>query len=162
VTLVRATCDSASWPRTSYRAFVLALAVAFLAACGGTGEGAVDGPVLTSPPGPGDGGMDAQVRGTLEIRDQCVLLVGEQDLGSPAYPVIWPAGTTWQQNPPAVVLEDGRAVKAGTSVTGSGGYLQQVDIEGLVGSTVAAAAGDCVGETGEIALFNIGSDVEVQ
>ena len=145
----------------SGRQSLLVLSVACLAACGGSGAGAVDGPVLTSPAGPGDGGMEAQVRGTVQIRGDCLMLVQEDVPDAPAYPVIWPAGTTWQEDPPAVVLEDGRVVEPGTSVTGAGGYLQRDDIEGIVGSAVADAVGGCVGETGEIALFNIGSDVQV-
>lgn len=105
--------------------------------------------------------MDAEVRGTVEIRDECLMLVQEDVPDAPTYPVIWPAGTTWQEEPPAVVLKGGRVVEPGTSVIGGGGYLQRDDIEGFVGSVVADAAGDCAGETGEIALFNIGSDVQV-
>ena len=145
----------------SGRKSLLVLSVAGLAACGGSGAGAVDGPVLTSPPGPGDSAMEAQVRGTVEIRGDCLMLVQEDFPDAPAYPVVWPAGTTWQEDPPAVVLEDGRVVEPGTSVVGAGGDLQRDGIEGLVGSAVADAAGDCAGETGEIAFFNIGSDVQV-
>lgn len=105
--------------------------------------------------------MEAEVRGTVEIRDDCLMLVREDVPDAPAYPVIWPAGTTWQDDPPAVVLEGGRVVEPGTSVVGAGGYLQRDDIERFVGSAVADAAAGCVDETGEIALFNIGSDVQV-
>ena len=105
--------------------------------------------------------MEAEVRGTVEIRDDCLVLVQEDVPDAPAYPVVWPAGTTWQEDPPAVVLEDGRVVEPGTTVIGAGGYLQRDDLEGLVGSAVADAAGSCVGETGEIALFNTGSDIQV-
>ncbi|MFI7493318.1 hypothetical protein ACH9D2_01140 [Kocuria sp. M4R2S49] len=105
--------------------------------------------------------MEAEVRGTVEIRDDCLMLVQEDVPGAPAYPVIWPAGTTWQEDPPAVVLEGGQVVEPGTSVIGAGGYLQRDDIQEFVGSAVTDAAGNCVGETGEIALFNIGSDVQV-
>lgn len=145
----------------SGRKSLLVLSVACLAACGGSSAGTVDGPVLTSPTGAGDSGMEAEVRGTVEIRDDCLMLVQEDVPGAPAYPVIWPAGTTWQEDPPAVVLEGGQVVEPGTSVIGAGGYLQRDDLEGFVGSAVADAAGNCVGETGEIALFNIDSDVQV-
>jgi hypothetical protein len=108
--------------------------------------------------------MDALVLGTVDIRDGCVLLVQEDVPGgatAPAYPVIWPAGTTWQADPPAVVLEGGRVVELGTSVRGGGGYLMRDNIENLAGAAVADAAEECTGATGEIAFFNIGSDVEV-
>src|SRR5690625_3472648 len=58
-----------------------------------------------SPPAP------AEVRGTVEMRGECLVLVQEDAPGAPAYPVIWPAGTTWQEDPPAVVLEGGQAVE---------------------------------------------------
>jgi hypothetical protein len=108
--------------------------------------------------------MAAQVLGTVDIRDGCVLLVQEEGPGgatAPAYPVIWPAGTSWQEDPPAVVLEGGRVVEPGTSVSGGGGYLQRGTVENLADPAVADAADECAGATGEIAFFNIGSDVEV-
>lgn len=105
--------------------------------------------------------MAAEVRGTVELRGECLVLVQEDLPDAPAYPVIWPAETSWQEEPPAVVLEGGRVVEPGTSVVGAGGYLQRDDIEGIAGSAVADAADDCAGQTGEIALFNIGSDVRV-
>ena len=143
---------------SSVRASVLVLVVALLPACGGADVGAVDGPVLTSSPGL-QGGMDAQVYGVLDLRDGCLLLASEDF--PEAYPVIWPAGTTWQENPPAVVLEGGRAVELGTSVAGGGGYLQRDHLEQLVGSEVADAAAACAGSTGEIALLN-NSEIQVR
>lgn len=147
------------------RAVALAVAASCLAACGGAGQGAVEGPVLTSPGGAGDSGMDAQVVGRVDVRGGCLLLVQDDVLGdaaAPAYPVIWPAGTTWQEDPPALVLEGGRTVEPGESVTGGGGgYVQRDHIEDLAGAVVANAADECTGPTGEIALFNIGSDVDV-
>lgn len=52
-------------------------------------------------------------------------------------------------------------MEPGTSVSGGGGYLQPDAIENLAGSEVADTAAGCAGATGEIALFNLGSDVEV-
>ena len=106
--------------------------------------------------------MDAEVRGTVEMRGECLVLVQEDAPDAPAYPVIWPAGTSWQEDPPAVVLESGEVVELGTAVLGGGGYLQRDHIEESAGSAVADAADRCTGETGEIAFFNRGSDVQVQ
>ncbi len=47
------------------------------------------------------------------------------------------------------------------SVLGGGGYHQHDLIKELAGFRVADAAQACVGPTGEIAFFNIGSDVNV-
>ncbi len=52
-------------------------------------------------------------------------------------------------------------MEPGTSVSGDGGYLQRDYVAEILGPAVADAADPCTGETGEIALFNIGSDVEV-
>lgn len=142
----------------------LALAVGCLGACGGTGVGAVDGPVLTSPAGRADSGMAALVLGTVDIRDGCVLLVQEDVPGgatAPAYPVIWPAGTTLAGGP-------SRRHSRGRSGRGTGDVGQWRWRLPHAGqhrepsrAAVADAADECTGATGEIAFFNIGSDVEV-
>lgn len=123
--------------------------------------GTVDGPVLTSRSelfGP-SGGMAAEVTGVL-IHDEtsdCLLM----ELEEVRYPLVWPAGTRWQEDPPAVVLDNGEVVEPGMTVYGGGGYLQAEQIEEMTGPVVAAAADRCTGPTGEIAFFNIESEVEV-
>jgi len=77
------------------------------------------------------------------------------------YPLVWPAGTRWQEDPTVVVLEDGEKVEPGMTVYGGGGYLYRDHIEELSGSAVAEAAERCAGPTGEIAFFNIESEVDV-
>jgi hypothetical protein len=130
-----------------------------IAGCSSTGG--IDGPVLVSPSellGP-SGGMGAEVTGVL-IYDEstnCLLM----ELEDVQYPLVWPAGTRWQEDPPAVVLDDGEKVGPGMTVYGGGGYLQREHVEELSGPAVAAAAERCVGPTGEIAFFNIESEVEV-
>ncbi|MCP4241101.1 MAG: hypothetical protein GY772_11120 [bacterium] len=77
------------------------------------------------------------------------------------YPLVWPAGTRWQEDPPTVVLEDSETVEPGMTVYGGGGYLYRDHVEQLSGSAVAEAAARCAGPTGEIAFFHIESDVDV-
>lgn len=130
-----------------------------VAGCSSTGT--VDGPVLTSSAqlfGP-SAGMAAEVTGVIIMDESigCLLM----ELESVRYPVVWPAGTRWQGDPPAVVLKGGEKVEPGMTVYGGGGYLYQDHIEELAGAAVAQAAGRCVGPTGEIAFFNIESEVEV-
>ncbi|MEX1209167.1 MAG: hypothetical protein WEE36_11315 [Acidimicrobiia bacterium] len=141
---------------------ILAMAgVVVLLAAGCSSIGRVHGPVLTSPnPGPfGGGGMDALIQGMLIFDDASgCLLVGREGAG---YPVVWPAGASWQTDPSGVRLAGGELVEPGMWVTGGGGYLQQDDIERMAGSEVAAAAAACVGPTGEIIIFNAGSTVVV-
>lgn len=123
--------------------------------------GSVAGSVLTSPAEPfgPSGGMAAEITGVLVYDESSnCLLIELEDL---LYPVVWPAGTRWQEDPPAVVLRNGVRVEPGMTVYGGGGYLQREHIEEMTGPAVAAAADLCTGATGEIAFFNIESDVEV-
>ena len=136
----------------------MAVLAVIVAGCSSTGR--VDGPVLTSPSqlfGPTEG-MAAEVTGVVIIDESTGCLLMESE--GVRYPVVWPAGTRWQEKPPAVVLKGGERVEPGLTVYGGGGYLYQDHVEEMAGPAVAAAAGRCVGPTGEIAFFNIESDVE--
>lgn len=138
---------------------LLVLALVAVACSESVNEGS---PVLTSPPAP-EGpleGMGAEVTGVVVYDDTtgCVQI----ELEGTTYPVIWPAGTTWQEEPPAVVLEDGVVVTPGMTVWGGGGYLSQRDIAATAGETTSARAAACIGPTGEIAYFNEGATVEVR
>ena len=123
--------------------------------------GSIDGPVLASPGPESDllDGMAAEVTGTLVLDQTTGCLIME--LEGVRYPLVWPAGTTWQEDPPAVVLEDGEKAEPGMTVYGAGGYLYRDHVEQLAGPEVADAADICAGPTGEIAFFNIGSEVDV-
>lgn len=138
---------------------LLGVALVLVAACSQTGK--IDGPVLTSPrPSSGDvAGMAAEVTGVLVYDEATDCLWME--LEGVRYPLIWPAGTRWQADPPAVVLTSGEKAGPGATVYGGGGYLYRDDVERSAGKAVAAAADRCTGPTGEIAFFNVGSGVEV-
>lgn len=108
------------------------------------------GPLLVS--GPGDGSGDgAIVAGEVTLEGGCVLLAG--------MPVVWPDGTTWDADTPAVVLPNGDAVAMGDEVTGGGGYHYADTIAGGVGARGAELAAECAGPTNEVAVFNAGSEV---
>ena len=126
---------------------------------GCSSEGTVDGPVLTSPRPPlfgVGGGTAAILTGSLVFDGDCLRLIQ----GDIEYPVVWPSGASWESDPPSVVL-DGQTFEPGTTVSGEGGYLYRDHVEQLAGSQVADAAARCAGPTGEVAFFNIGSEVNV-
>lgn len=134
-----------------------ALAVV-VAGCSSTGT--VDGPVLTSRSelfGP-SGGMTAEIIGVLVYDESSDCLI---DIEEVQYPPVWPAGTRWQDDPPAVVLDSGDTVEPGMTVRGGGGYLQAEAIAEWTGPAVAAGADRCTGPSGEIAFFNIESEVDL-
>lgn len=101
--------------------------------------------------------MGAEVKGTVVYQNGCLRL----ELEGIQYPVVWPAGTRWQEDPPAVVLGGGVRAEPGTEVYGGGGYLSPAHIREAVGDAVADAAQRCLGPTGEVAFFNEGSSVEL-
>lgn len=100
--------------------------------------------------------MAAILEGVLAFDGDCLRLI-QRDV---EYPVVWPAGASWEPDPPSVVL-DGQTIEPGAIVSGEGGSLSRNHVEQLAGSQVAEAAERCSGPTNEVAFFNIGSEVEV-
>lgn len=130
---------------------VVVTLVLLVAGCS-SDQGHVEGPLLTSAGDSGDG-MAAIVAGPVTFSDGCLLL-GDT-------PVVWPESTSWDADAQAVTLPGGEVAEVGTQVTGGGGYLRLSAVADLVGQEVADAARPCLGPTGEVAVFNPGSDVSV-
>ena len=79
------------------------------------------------------------------------------------YPVVWPAGASWQADPPAVKIH-GQLIEPGMSVEGAGRYLRYGSIKMVAGEAVADAAYECADRSDplkKIAFFNKGSRVDV-
>lgn len=116
--------------------------------------GALDGPVMRHPqPASTDEGMAAEVRGVLQLEGSC-LYVFLDDVGE-RYPVLWPAGTKWDDKDAAVVPPEGRPIPIGSRVYGAGAYLTVEDMERLAGPEASDRGAACVdNEYGEIALVN--------
>jgi len=131
----------------------IGILVLLVAGCSSHGDGQVDGPVLRSGGGAGDR-MTAIVAGRLGFKNGCLLL-GRG-------PVVWPKSTSWNADRQSLTLPSGDVGQVGDKLTGGGGYLQVTAIADLFGDDVADAARACLGATGEVAVFNPGSDVEVE
>lgn len=102
--------------------------------------------------GSGDG-MDAVVSGVLKL-DADGLYVARNGAGR-GYPVLWPSGTTWNDDAQAVVTPAGEILPVGDEVVGGGGYLNLGYIERVAGTEAAELARECLDNTtGEIAVFN--------
>ncbi|CAN5238778.1 hypothetical protein BH20GEM2_BH20GEM2_11420 [soil metagenome] len=130
----------------------LAVLLAASAGCSSELDGRVEGPLLTSVGGSGDG-MAAIVQGQLGYKRECLLLDG--------MPIIWPVGTKWDSVRRSLQAPNGDVVEAGASLTGGGGYMDLQAVRDIFGQQVADAAKQCLGQTGEIAVFNPGSDVSL-
>ena len=124
-------------------------------------QGRIDGPVLVAPiPQPSDTeDMVAVVTGALvyDRSTDCLFV----ELGDRT-PLVWPAETTWQANPPGVVLEHGTVLTPGSMISGRGAFLPLGTLEKQAGSTVANAATTCAGDGVQAAVFSYGSLITSQ
>ncbi|MCB0969203.1 MAG: META domain-containing protein, partial [Ilumatobacter sp.] len=90
--------------------------------------GGLDGPVMYAALVEGEQDqMTAEIIGTLELDGDCLYTAFEGN----RYPVLWPYGTTWDEDTSTVVLPDGTAFAIGGEVYGRGGYLYPDTIDGL-------------------------------
>ncbi len=117
-------------------------------------EAAVDGPVMRYPqPSSSKEGMAAMVQGVLQLEAGCLYIV-QSDIGQ-RFPVLWPAGTRWDEQNQTVVSPVGEVMQMGDPVEGGGGFLYVADVERLAGSAASALAAECVDNTySEIAVVN--------
>lgn len=100
-----------------------------------------------------DDGMAAEISGTLVLDGQC-LYVEVAELGE-RFPILWPAGTAWDEGSQSVVPPTGGMIPVGKNVRGGGGYLEVSDVERLASSEAASAVESCVdNDHAEIAVVN--------
>ena len=115
---------------------------------------AVHGPLVTSAGSPSSAN-EALVSGTLSYERGCVLLGG--------MPAVWPEGTTWDSDGHRLILTDGTAVEQGSPLYGSGGYLDvRAGRLDPLDENVAAALRPCLGDSREVAVFNVGLAVTTE
>lgn len=144
------------------RLVVLGLVLMLASACGdasdATSSGVLDGPVMRYPESASnDGGEDAEVRGRLELEDECLYVA--LDEVDQRYPVVWPAGTTWDADSETVISPSGARMPVGSDVYGGGGYRYVDDVGRTLGADAEARAAGCVDNSyGEVAFVNNGDD----
>lgn len=108
-------------------------------------------------PSGSNGGMDAIVSGVVEIDlDAGCVWLSEPE--GARYPVLWPAGTVAQTDPPAIQLPDGQLVQSGDRVEGGGGYVDAASA--MTGLGLEPYPSQCV-QVGDAATFNASSAITV-
>jgi hypothetical protein len=96
--------------------------------------------------------MDAMGGGVLTIDGDCVRLGDD--------PVVWPDGTSWDEDERTVRLPGDRLARPGDTIAGGGGYLtfDTEDEESRLGRLL----GDCVSVGDEVLLFNDTEHLELE
>lgn len=84
-------------------------------------RGGVDGPLMYAPKPRSNEGEGALVAGTVSRDGDCIYVASEDDPDL-RYPVLWPYGSHWQDDPGAVVLVDGTVLEIGAAFTAGGGF----------------------------------------
>jgi hypothetical protein len=132
------------------RAALLVLIVAV--GCSGGSE-PLDGPVMRYPTSASEGSDDAEVKGRLELAGDCLYIAFDET--RERYPVVWPAGTTWDAEDQTVVGPSTTRLPVGSEVSGGGGYYKVEDVKRSLGTKAEALAASCVDNTyGEVAFIN--------
>jgi len=131
--------------------------LAALVACGAEDPSVEDrgaspvetGPVLT-PAGAWESYPSAEVGGVLTQREGCLLLGSEV--------VVWPVGTTWDEEAGEVGLSDGTSAVLGEGFRGGGGHYEAAtDLADVLDSAaVAELVAACVDRTSADGIVLVG------
>jgi hypothetical protein len=121
---------------------------------GAVAQSAVTGPVMRYPRRSNDKeGMAALISGVLQLEGMCLYIA--TDVVGQRYPVLWPGGTTWDEQNSSVIPPVGAPIPIGSRVEGGGGFLHVSDVQRLAGPDASARASSCADNSyGEIAVFN--------
>ncbi len=90
-------------------------------------DGGLDGPVMYAARRDAGDVMEAAIIGTLELDGDCLYTSFEGN----RYPVLFPYGTTWNEDSSSVVLPDGSTIALGGDLDGGGGYLSSNTLAGF-------------------------------
>jgi hypothetical protein len=121
---------------------------------GAVTENGVDGPVMRYPQPTSEAEeLAAPVRGVLQLEGSCLYVFVDE--AGERYPVVWPAGTQWDDADESVISPNGERMPIGSRVVGGGGYFYVPDVERIAGPVASALASQCVDNLyGEIAIVN--------
>jgi hypothetical protein len=120
---------------------------------GGEPAGQVIGPVMIARQcDPDCAREEALITGTLALIGECLYI---DDPESGALTALWPFGTQWQPDPPAVVLPGGATIAVGDQFDGGGGYHTVADLGAFTDQQeVLDKASACtLDETAELAVI---------
>ena len=120
-----------------------------------SGPTSLVGPVMRYPnPAPVDEpGMAAQIAGVLEQEGSCLYVAGGDS--DERYPILWPAGTTWDEESSSVIPPGGKPIPVGAKVLGGGGVQNVSVVESAAGAAAYERALECVDNIyDEIAVVN--------
>jgi hypothetical protein len=102
----------------------------------------------------------ALIGGTLERDGRCLYVVAD-DPALQRYPVLWPYGTVWQDEPEGVVLPDRTFVAVDAWFSSGGGYPSAGRLAtGDLAEAVVERADHCA-EGGYLEIAVVQSDVDV-
>ena len=109
---------------------------------------AVDGPVMRYPDASSTSGkVPHLLQGVLQLDGNCLYLV--QAGIEPRFPILWPAGTRWDEPNQSVVSPVGQVMRIGSTVEGRGGYFYPSDVNLMAGAAARNLSVRCV-ENGQI------------
>lgn len=104
---------------------------------------AIDGPVMRyQETSSASGKLATLLSGVLQLDGDCLYLV--QDAIGERFPVLWPAGTQWDEPNQSVVSPVGDIMRIGGAVEGRGGYFYLSDVGLLAGTAARNLAARCV------------------
>ena len=111
---------------------------------------AIDGPVMRyQDESSTSGKVPNLVQGVLQLDGNCLYLV-QAGLES-RFPILWPAGTRWDEANQSVVSPVGEVMRMGGAVEGRGGYFYLSDVNLLAGPAAWNLSVTCV-ENGQIVV----------
>ncbi len=103
---------------------------------------AIDGPLMrypqTSSP---SANLGTLLTGVLQLDAGCLYLV---QANGQRYPILWPAGTRWDDPNRSVVSPAGEVMPMGGQVEGRGGFFFLSDVQLLGGTAASNLAASCV------------------